>query len=59
MQVEIVLRNESSYQFCTCQFYGYNRNSIVKPPVKLVGGVKSANFHIVALKLSPTGFPYP
>jgi hypothetical protein len=38
MQVEIALKNESSYQFCTCQFYGYTRNIAVKAPIKLAGG---------------------
>ena len=38
MQVEIALKNESSYQFCTCQFYGYTGNSAVTAPIKLAGG---------------------
>ena len=38
MQVEIAIRNESSYQFCTCQFYGYTRNKAIKAPIKLAGG---------------------
>ena len=56
MQVEIAIRNESSYQFCTCQFYGYTRNSAVKGPIKLAGRGQISQFPYRGLKIITNQF---